>query len=417
MDLSRSLRNLTNLQREDKNIKVILDQIENNNNFEFFIVKNDILFRHDKILHLWQVEIPVSLTNEIINCVHSKLGHPGVYKTLMYLKQFYYWKKMGPEVKQFVLSCDLCQRIKSLNIKMEGAFNIVESSEPGNLVCVDFYGPLPRSVGGVQYIFVVLDAFTKYVKLYPIKRETTEIVLKKLCEDYFVEMGKPKRLLADHGSQFTSQKWAKKLDQLGIKFIFSSVRHPQGNPVERVMRELGRLFRTLCSEKHTRWGKQFADIEFFLNVTTHHSTGFSPFELQFGVKPSDPVQKILSFPVAQDISRDAKVFLAREKINQSFKKRARTQKLISKVILKEGDLVLLHIPKISDACRKVTKKFFHIYYGPYVINKDFQNNAYELALPEEPTKIIGVHNRYHIKNYRTSHEVCGITILSITINR
>lgn len=83
---------------------------------------------------------------------------------------------------------------------------MVRSMGPGDLVSVDFFGPLPRSTGEMEYIFVVLDIFSKYVRLYPIKRETTDTVLKKLFDSYFPEMGKPKRILSDNGTQFSSPK-------------------------------------------------------------------------------------------------------------------------------------------------------------------------------------------------------------------
>lgn len=65
---------------------------------------------------------------------------------------------------------------------MECPYRMVYSSSANDLVCVDFYGPLPRSVGGVEYIFAVLDVFSKYVKLYPIKSANTHTVLKKLFD-------------------------------------------------------------------------------------------------------------------------------------------------------------------------------------------------------------------------------------------
>lgn len=91
---------------------------------------------------------------------------------------------MNKEVKNYVTSCDLCQRVKPINIQMECAFNRVHSSKPGDLVCVDFYGPLPRSIGGMEYIFVILDSFSKYVKLYPIKKENTDTTLRKINNSY-----------------------------------------------------------------------------------------------------------------------------------------------------------------------------------------------------------------------------------------
>ena len=55
---------------------------------------------------------------------------------------------MNNKFKKFVLSYDLGQRVKSPNTNVECPYNLVQSREPGDLVTVDFYGPLPRSCGG-----------------------------------------------------------------------------------------------------------------------------------------------------------------------------------------------------------------------------------------------------------------------------
>ena len=64
----------------------------------------------------------------------------------------------------------------------------------------------------------------------------------------FIDLcGKPKREReADHGTQFTSTVWQEGVKRRGIQPILSSIRHPQSNPSERIMRELSRLFRTYC---------------------------------------------------------------------------------------------------------------------------------------------------------------------------
>ncbi|XP_033209070.1 uncharacterized protein LOC117167931 [Belonocnema kinseyi] len=170
---------------------------------------------------------------------------------------------------------------------MEGQYQFVKSDHPRDLMTVDFFGSLPRSIGDVEYIFVVLDAYSKYVRLYAIEKETTRAALHRILNKYISETRKPKRLLADNSRQFTSPSWSRALQEVGIQPVFCSIGHPQSNPTERVMREIGRLFRTLCSESHTRWEKHLPKMECYLNVTTHSSTGFSSYELHSGVKPHD----------------------------------------------------------------------------------------------------------------------------------
>lgn len=133
---------------------------------------------------------------------------------------------------------------------MEGEYQFVESEEPNDLITVDFCGPLPMACGGIQYTFITLEAFTKYVNLYPMKKATVGISLKKIFDILISKFEKPKRILSDHGSQFTSALWKTRLNAENIKVLYSSIRHSlsQSNPTKRVMRELGRVFRTLCAE-------------------------------------------------------------------------------------------------------------------------------------------------------------------------
>ena len=63
---------------------------------------------------------------------------------------------------------------------MEEGYQFLNASKPNVLASVDFYGSLPRSVGGVQYLFVKKDGFSKLITLYPIKKATTRVCLNKL---------------------------------------------------------------------------------------------------------------------------------------------------------------------------------------------------------------------------------------------
>lgn len=286
-----------------------------------------------------------------------------------------------------------------MNVSMEGEQQFVSSSGPNDLVTVDFYGPLPRARGGVQYIFVMLDAFTKYVTLYVLKNATMRATLKKIVEKFIPKFGKPKRILSDHGTQFTSTLWKNELEALEIKVLFSSIRHPQSNPTERVMREIGRLFRTLTSSKHSKWVDFVPNIEQILNITVHQSTGLSPVELHFGTPIQEKIHKVIKFPMSVEQNHDYLITLARENLLKNFERRRSQQKNISKVILEEGDLVLLRVRHLSNAFDKVIKKFFHLFEGPYRIKKRVGENAFVLVDANDNDKEIGTYNRLNLRKY------------------
>lgn len=240
--------------------------------------------------------------------------------------------------------------------------------------------------------------FTKYLTLYPLKKITTRSTLNRLLKSYFVEHGKPERILSDHGTQFTAKAWRRVLEEEGIQVLFSSIRHPQSNPVERSMREIGKLFRTFCSEKHQSWAKYVPDIQTMLNITTHSSTGFTPRELHLGTPAKDSISRIIDFPFSPGPGIETKCLLADRAMQDAFKSRIRNQKGLTKVELQVGDLVLLRVPQLSNALRQVTHKFFHLYQGPYTIDKCIGKNAYRLTNTGDG-KLLGVYNRSNLRKY------------------
>ena len=126
-----------------------------------------------------------------------------------------------------------------------------------------------------------------------------------------------KRILSDNGTQFTSNEWRNALEKEGIKVIFSSVRHPESNPTERVMREIGRMMRGMCKEKHTEWANYVKEIENMLNITSHFSTEVTPHELHFGVPIMSEIEKLVKFPEKRTVDHHRFIKLAKENIQKS----------------------------------------------------------------------------------------------------
>ena len=87
----------------------------------------------------------------------------------------------------------------------------------------------------------------KYTKLYPIRRATCKVTIRKI-DEFIGSIGKPKMILSDRGTQFTSKTRKEALKERDIKMVLTSIRHPQGNMLERTNRELARFFRTFLPE-------------------------------------------------------------------------------------------------------------------------------------------------------------------------
>ena len=303
---------------------------------------------------------------------------------------------MRLRIERIVKSCDLCQKTKFPNRSLLGEMHSLISENPGDLVTVDYYGPLPQSRSA--YILVVIDAFSKFVKLYPLRRAQAKISVKKIVEDFHRTLP-VKVILSDHGTQFQSKHWQDTLKQWGIQPTFSSIRHPQSNPTERVMKELSRLFRSYCHDSHANWNSILPNIELLFNVTPHLSTGFSPYEILFGKNPPNPLTKLIEPilpPVAAKPLQQIRIE-ALSNLRRAANQRKKAQKNRCDV-LQVGDFILLKENPISDAANKIYAKFSLLYSGPFVVSDKPHPNVYTLKDPITDS-IKGNYNIFNLKLY------------------
>lgn len=76
---------------------------------------------------------------------------------------------------------------------------------------------------GNEHILVMINTFPKYVKLYPLRKATCDAAVKKM-DEFIAQVGKPQKVFADTGTQFTSKRWSVALREINIKIMF--LQHP-----------------------------------------------------------------------------------------------------------------------------------------------------------------------------------------------
>lgn len=133
-------------------------------------------------------------------------------------------------IKTCIKGCDKCQRCKDhMQPQQIGESKPFIPKQKGQMLSCDFYGPLPILTGGVQHILVFVDNFTKYVKLYKLKR-TTKVAIKKFIK-YIYKTWENQNIysLITNRIQFTARKKKRELQELQIKPIYTTVRNPCSN--------------------------------------------------------------------------------------------------------------------------------------------------------------------------------------------
>ncbi|GFV86443.1 pro-Pol polyprotein [Trichonephila clavipes] len=92
----------------------------------------------------------------------------------------------------------------------------------------------PPQTKSYQHIFTVVDAFTKFTWLYPVKTVSAESALEKLKQQQKT-FGNPIRIISDRGSAFTSKLFNDYCDEENIQHLQIATGVPRGNgQVERI---------------------------------------------------------------------------------------------------------------------------------------------------------------------------------------
>jgi transposase InsO family protein len=126
-------------------------------------------------------------------------------------------------------------------------------------LCIDTIGELPESgpPGGYKFVLVVLDTFTRWVELYPL-RSTGAIEAAEALLDHFCRYGEPNDLQSDRGNQFVNSLIEAITARAGIHQALSFAYSKQENGrVERANKEVYRYLNALLFHHRVRahWHK------------------------------------------------------------------------------------------------------------------------------------------------------------------
>ncbi|WVZ85441.1 hypothetical protein U9M48_032370 [Paspalum notatum var. saurae] len=136
---------------------------------------------------------------------------------------------MKCEVAEYVALCDVCQRVKAEHQKPAGLLQLLKIPEwKWEEIGMDFILGLPRTQSGFDSIWVVVDRLTKVAHFIPVKTTYSGAKLAELYMSRIVCLhGVPKKIVFDHGTQFTSHFWKRLHESMDTKLNFSSAYHPQ----------------------------------------------------------------------------------------------------------------------------------------------------------------------------------------------
>ena len=375
-------RNLAVLQGQDAQIKKLHEELQNNEN-KFFELNNGIVYRkmNNKLLFY----VPSSIEDNVIRTNHEEIGHQGINKTLEYISRVYWFPEKKQKVKKFIMNCIKCITYSTIANRVEGNLQCPDKgSVPFYCLHIDHYGPLERTRNRYKYIFEIIDAYTKFVKFYPTISTKSEEAIRHL-KTYFGIYSKPRKLVSDRGSAFTSNKFKDFIVENGIQHILIATATPHANgQIEIINRSLTPMLAKISQTTGT-WNQVLEDVEYALNNSVNRAIGDTPSRLLFGInqlgKVNDDLRVILEEQIIdnRDLSVIRQNAVAKIQATNDYNKKYYDKRHKTPTQYAVGDYVVV---KNLDVTPGVNKKLLPKFRGPYEVVKVLDKNCYVIRDPE-----------------------------------
>ena len=324
---------------------------------------------------------------------------------------------MLKDIVKHISECAKCQHNKVVKGKRQGLYTpVLPSRRRWSEWSLDWIMKLPTTGDGYDAILVVMDTTSKRIHLFPFKetwgtKETAEIIFKRV----FPLHGLPEKLISDRDSRFTAKIWQHLWKCLGTKLAMTTPYHPEANsPNERVHAVIEEMLRHVTQYPPTDWDRFLSSVEFAINNAVNRQTGYTPFFLDTGQHPLDPLAlyarasdpQHLPDPIdVRIILQDQEEALRRAATSYEEAQRKEAEKHNSsrrEPVFKEGDTVRLRTKHLNwPGVDLLGKHFKPKYVGPFVIKRIMPNKcAVELQWNEPSVKIHPVQPVSRIEIYK-----------------
>ena len=364
-----------------------------------------------------KVFIPESCRLDVMKAVHDSplSGHFGRETTLHKLRHWAYWPGMSTYVREYIRSCDACQRVKPPRHSPYGVLTSLPAPvEPWVHISMDFIVELPPSeLPGKRYkdpfnaILVVVDRFSKMGYFLPTWTTITATELAHLFIDTIIKNhGAPESIVSDRGVLFTSAFWRTLAAQMRIETRLSTAYHPQTDgQTERLNSTLEQWLRTFVNYRQTDWAELLPIASFAYNSAPGSSTNKSPFEIVFGKLPRHPLigepRSSVEWPHAMKHLEKMKeiheevhsAIVDAQAMQAKYYDAKHTQRKYE-----VGNMVMLNAKNIRTD--RPSKKLDYKLLGPYKITAKIGAQAYRLELPDSSR----IHPVFHVALLEPFHQ-------------
>ena len=259
------------------------------------VISNGMLYHKDKVegQTVYQLCVPIGRRDNVLRLAHDSVfgGHMGERKTRERIRLSFYWPGLKQSVKAYTDSCHECQlRSQKRTLDRVPITPITRDDVPFQTLNMDCIGPLdPPSAQGHKYCLCIVDNCTRWPSIYLLKSLTAKAVCEALL-DLLVNVGVPKVIISDCGTNFTSQLTKEMLSHMGCTPRFNTPGHPEASGmVERFNQTCKKMLHHVIQQHGRQWHKFVHLMLWALREVPNATTGVSPYKLVYGRNPRGPL--------------------------------------------------------------------------------------------------------------------------------
>lgn len=232
--------------------------------------------------------IPKNARFDLLTLFHTDNCHVGISKTLEKIREHFWFPRMATFVKKYINHCRICVERKGHSGPKQGFLHPIEKTPiPFHTVHLDCTGPFSQSTEGYKYILLLIDGFTKFCILKPLKTLSAQELLPQI-RNIITFFGTPTKIITDRGTNFSSQLVRSLFIELQVEHHMIATGTPRGNgQVERYVATVIDMLNTTCNGM-SDWPSELWKVQLSINTTIQKSTGFTPIRLLTGVNGNIP---------------------------------------------------------------------------------------------------------------------------------
>ena len=268
----------------------------------------------------WKVVCPLRMRTQILEKAHASIigGHSGTLKTKERIRDKFWWPNMDRDISDYLSKCLVCQQYANKNIPTRSpGQSLPRPTKPNETVHVDLFGPLVDEENKKNFVLVITDSFSKFVKLVPLPDKSAVTVARAIRDQWIHTFGVMKNLISDSGLEFANSLQEAICDLLKIDHKRTSPYWPRTNAAcevfNKTMAHYLRTVMSAASKSTVNWKDYLGPLMFSYNTAAHRAIKMSPFSALFGYPDRAPLFEDMEVLLEKDFapvkSQDDQEFL------------------------------------------------------------------------------------------------------------